>query len=84
MISGLKLNCSYVSEEMMNESELIGKEITQNDITEKPITFYVISHVIPINKSSCTVVSDGCEYMVSESADKVNVLIAERMSFKLN
>ena len=84
MIHPITLNCLWVPDDVAEESELTNQPISDDDIVEKEITFYIIEHVRYNSDQNCTIVSGGFEYLVNETYESVNAKIAERMTFKFN
>lgn len=84
MIQPITLKCLWIPEDIAEESELTNLPISDADIQEKEITFYVIEHVRFNSDKNCCVVSGGFEYLVNETYDSVNAKILERMTFKFN
>ena len=84
MIQPLTLKCLWIPDDVAEESELTNLPISDEDIQEKEITFFVIEHLRYNSDKNCTIVSGGFEYLVNETYDSVNAKILERMTFKFN
>ena len=84
MIQPLTLKCLWIPDDVAEESELTNLPISDDDIQEKEITFFVIEHLRYNSDKNCTIVSGGFEYLVNETYDSVNAKILERMTFKFN
>ena len=84
MINGLELNIFWLEyEDQINQMEM-GLEINVSDLETKPIMFFTIDHVRPINEFYCTIVSGGFNYLVNQSYEVVLAKIQERLTSKLN
>ncbi len=84
MIQPLTLKCLWIPDDVAEESELTNLPISDDDIQEKEITFFVIEHLRYNSDKNCTIVSGGFEYLINETYDSVNAKILERMTFKFN
>ena len=59
MIQPLTLKCLWIPDDVAEESELTNLPISDDDIVEKEITFYIIEHVRFNSDKNCTIVSGG-------------------------
>lgn len=79
----LDLQVLWCTDEMWDKQNM-NMEYDIEDSDLKPHTFYHISHIRPYDEEKCTVISDGCVYIMNESYEVVKQKIHDQRVFKFN